>query len=61
MKSFGASSVFLLGDDIAWEDLGGGIKRKIMAYDDNIMLVNVHFEADGVGAMHNHYHSQDKA
>lgn len=58
MKSFGASNIFLLGDDIEWEELGGGIKRKIMAYDDRIMLVNVHFEAGGVGALHNHYHSQ---
>lgn len=58
MKSFGASKVFLLGDAIQWEDLGGGIKRKIMAYDDQIMLVNVHFETGSVGAMHNHYHSQ---
>jgi quercetin dioxygenase-like cupin family protein len=58
MKTFGASKVFLLGDDIEWEVLGGGIKRKIMAYDDNIMLVNVHFEAGGVGAMHKHHHTQ---
>jgi len=58
MTSFGSSQVFLLGDDIEWEDLGGGIKRKIMGYDDNIMLVNVHFEEGGIGAMHNHYHAQ---
>ena len=29
-----------------------------MAYDERIMLVNVHFEAGGVGVMHNHHHSQ---
>ncbi len=58
MKSFGASSSFLIGDDIAWEDLGDGVKRKIMGYDDKIMLVNVHFETGAVGAMHKHYHSQ---
>ncbi|MBD0825159.1 cupin domain-containing protein [Aestuariibaculum marinum] len=58
MANFGASKVFLLGDDIEWEDLGGGIKRKIMGYDDNIMLVNVSFEAGGVGAMHKHPHVQ---
>ncbi|MCR8668462.1 cupin domain-containing protein [Aestuariibaculum sp. M13] len=58
MINFGASEVFLLGDDMEWEDLGGGIKRKIMGYDNNIMLVNVSFEAGGVGAMHEHPHVQ---
>jgi len=58
MKSFGTSKSFLLGDDIEWEVLGGGIKRKIMGYDDKIMLVNVHFEAGAIGTMHKHHHSQ---
>ncbi|AJR03715.1 cupin domain-containing protein [Siansivirga zeaxanthinifaciens] len=58
MANFGTSRVFLIGDEMPWEDLGGGIKRKIMAYDERIMLVNVHFEAGGVGTMHNHHHSQ---
>jgi quercetin dioxygenase-like cupin family protein len=57
-KSFVASKEFLLGDDIPWEAVGEGVKRKIMAYDDNIMLVNVHFETGGIGPMHEHYHSQ---
>lgn len=58
MKSFGASKNFLIGDDIEWEDLGAGLKRKIMGYDDKVMLVNVHFEEGAVGDMHSHYHSQ---
>ncbi|MFV0566510.1 MAG: cupin domain-containing protein [Flavobacteriaceae bacterium] len=58
MSSFGTSEIFLLGDEITWENLGGGVKRKIMAYDDNIMLVNVHFETGAIGAMHKHHHTQ---
>lgn len=58
MKSFGASKEFLLGDEIEWEVVGVGVKRKIMGYDDTIMLVNVAFEKGGVGPMHEHYHSQ---
>jgi len=58
MKSFGSSKEFLLGDEIEWEVVGEGVKRKIMAYDDKIMLVNVHFDKGGVGPMHEHYHSQ---
>ena len=58
MKSFGSSKEFLLGDEIEWEVVGEGVKRKIMGYDDKIMLVNVHFDEGGIGPMHEHYHSQ---
>jgi len=40
------------------EDLGGGIKRKITAYNDNLMCVEVHFETGAVGALHSHPHEQ---
>lgn len=58
MKTFGSSKEFIMGDDIAWEVVGEGVKRKIMGYDDKIMLVKVHFDKGGVGVMHEHYHSQ---
>lgn len=43
---------------IEWQDLEGGIKRKVMAYNDNMMIVKVCFETGGVGAVHKHYHTQ---
>ena len=43
---------------VEWLELGGGIKRKVMAYDDQMMVVKVAFEAGGVGAMHSHPHTQ---
>ena len=58
MESIGASKVFLIGDEIEWEVVGEGVKRKILGYDDKIMLVNVHFETGGIGTLHEHYHSQ---
>lgn len=58
MESFGTSEKFLFNDEIEWEVVGEGIKRKIMAYDDRVMLVNVHFEKGGIGVLHEHYHSQ---
>ncbi len=58
MKTFGASNEFIFGDDLEWETVGEGLKRKIMGYDDKIMLVKVHFEVGAVGIMHKHYHSQ---
>ena len=58
METFGASKEFLIGDDIEWETVAEGVQRQIMGYDDKIMLVNVKFDKGGIGAMHEHYHSQ---
>lgn len=58
MRKIGTSAAFLLGDEVEWEIIGKGVKRKIMAYDETIMLVNVHFDKGGIGAIHEHYHSQ---
>lgn len=49
---------FVSDGEIAWEDLGGGLKRKIMAYDDNLMMVKVAFEQGGIGTLHSHFHTQ---
>ena len=35
-----------------------GIKRQIMGYDGQLMMVKVVFEEGAVGTMHEHYHSQ---
>lgn len=58
MKTFGSSTAFLLGDEMEWEVVGEGVKRKIMGYDDTIMLVNVSFEKGAIGPMHEHYQAQ---
>ncbi|MDD4191605.1 MAG: cupin domain-containing protein [Mangrovibacterium sp.] len=42
-----------------WEDLGGGVSRQIMGYDDRIMLVKVRFEKGAEGAAHKHPHVQN--
>lgn len=58
MKSFGASKEFVLDQDLDWETVGEGVKRKIMTFDDKIMLVKVNFDEGGIGYKHEHYHSQ---
>ncbi len=58
MKIFGTSKEFIKSDDVEWEVVGERVKRKIMGYDDKIMLVKVYFETGGIGYMHEHYHSQ---
>lgn len=50
--------VFIENRDVAWEDVDKGVRRKIMAYDDKLMVVKVQFDKGGVGALHHHYHSQ---
>ena len=53
-----SSNEFLFGNQIPWEEVGPGLKRQIMGYDDKIMLVKVDFKEGAVGVMHNHHHSQ---
>lgn len=52
------TKVFIENKNIPWEQVDAGIKRKIMAWDENLMLVKVLFDKGGVGTLHNHYHSQ---
>ncbi len=45
-------------DESAKQDLGDGVSRKILAHTGALMLVNVEFETDSIGAMHKHPHEQ---
>ncbi|PTM41067.1 cupin domain-containing protein [Bosea sp. 124] len=44
--------------DIAWEPTEPGVKRKIMAYGRDLMVVRVVFEAGAIGKPHQHPHRQ---
>ena len=50
--------MFIKNDDIQLTELGGGVSRKVLAYDNNIMSVEVRFEKGAIGAMHTHPHTQ---
>ena len=50
--------VFIENREIPWEEVDKGMKRKIMAYDDKLMVVRVAFDKGGIGTVHQHYHSQ---
>lgn len=52
------SEVFQIAKEMGWENPGLGIKRQIMGYDGQLMMVKVVFEEGAVGTMHEHYHSQ---
>lgn len=51
-------AAFVNEQTIEWETVAPGMKRKIMSYDNNLMLVKVAFEKGGIGVLHEHYHSQ---
>lgn len=53
-----ASEPFILTDHIEWEELGGGVSRKFLGWDNQIMMVQVKFEKGAVGAPHHHFHTQ---
>lgn len=52
------AALFVHDDTLAWEQVGVGVKRKIMTYDANLMMVKVAFDAGGIGAPHEHLHTQ---
>ncbi|WP_019991216.1 cupin domain-containing protein [Rudanella lutea] len=52
------SDVFVKDTDLTWEQVSSSVRRKIMAYDNQIMLVKAEFAQGGVGPIHDHFHSQ---
>ena len=53
-----SKNVFIENRDIPWEFVAQGMRRKIMAYDENVMVVKVEFEKGAIGSLHQHYHTQ---
>ena len=45
-------------DEIEMENCASGVKRRILAYTDELMCVENHFEKGAVGAIHHHPHTQ---
>lgn len=56
MKRF--SEKYIITKEINWEKLGGGVSRKFLGYDNQIMMVRVKFEEGALGAPHQHFHTQ---
>ena len=43
--------------EVPLKDLGGGTGRRVLAFNDQLMAVEVSFEAGAVGADHTHPHT----
>ncbi len=50
--------MFCFHQDTKLEDMGNGVKRRILVHDGAMMAVENIFETGGVGAMHSHPHQQ---
>lgn len=49
---------FINASELEWEIVGEGVRRKILCYDRNLMMVKVEFETGGIGTLHHHPHIQ---
>lgn len=48
------SDIFIKTEPMEWEEVAPGMKRKFMGFNDEIMMVKVHFDKGGIGAKHAH-------
>jgi quercetin dioxygenase-like cupin family protein len=52
------SEKFMLAEGMEWEQLGGGVSRQFLGFDNQIMMVKVKFEKGSIGSLHQHFHTQ---
>ncbi len=49
---------YCYNEDVEWENVADGVRRKILCYDANLMLVLVEFKKGSIGYLHEHIHTQ---
>ena len=49
---------FLFGKELLTESVAPGVTRKIMGFNNQIMMVKVYFDQGSEGYVHSHFHSQ---
>lgn len=49
---------WVFNKDIALTPFAPGVQRKILAYTDELMIVENHYEKGAVGSLHSHPHTQ---
>jgi quercetin dioxygenase-like cupin family protein len=49
---------FIENNSREWENAGEGVRRKILGYDDALMMVRVEFKKGAIGYLHHHPHRQ---
>ena len=49
---------FVRSADVPWDTMDAGVRRQVLCYGPDLMLVRVEFEAGAVGRLHHHPHRQ---
>jgi len=52
------SDLFHIGSEKPWQDLGSGVQRQLLGFNDQLMVVKVKFETGAIGSQHEHPQSQ---
>ena len=52
------SNNFILDAETTWFQIDEGMRRQILGYDDQMMLVKIEFKAGAIGYVHQHPHRQ---
>ena len=52
------SNTVISGRSGEWEELGPGLSRQILGWDNQIMMVKVRFEKGVTASQHSHFHTQ---
>lgn len=50
--------MYVKNSEKEYKDIGGGVQRKVLAYSDSLMNVELLFKAGAEGEMHKHPHEQ---
>jgi len=58
VKEHSLKTGFFFGEKSEWEGAGDGVRRKVLSYDEGMMLVLVEFKKGSVGVIHKHPHKQ---
>ena len=53
-----SKDIFARSGDAEWQSTPDGNRRRVLAYTDELMMVELAFEKDGVGWLHSHPHIQ---
>ena len=52
------SKNFIFDTETEWVQINEGMRRQILGFDDQIMLVKIEFLTGGLGVVHSHLHRQ---
>lgn len=58
LKDIIGSDMYVFSNNVEWETTGEGVRRKILGYNNDLMLLIVEFKKGSIGYVHKHYHTQ---